>query len=361
MIIKRLQKTAVAVCDLSNIVMFWIFSKTSRIERFKISPLRFVFYPAIALSVLINTIIDVLAFAKTNNKNVLNVSGTMATLISGTCAVIANGGGLIAALFFNVGFPLGVYFILTGVGTAFLFHFSQVALKLTRFLLSPSYSQDLSAQKQMLALHTFYSGMLFSIFFGLLFTTLIPINTFFPALTILFFTVDCIWSALLSDDQKNTIKNFFSFNHETTLPFNEKESLAWQKQRAINPALFTFFQPSYHHDTVKAHLIGKNEVTAKAHLLEVVTLKKQHMQNIIKSNPLDKKHQHKLNILNEIDAHLTYQNQLNHDKLKQLCATNYLAKQSFFSMAEGDMGDIIEATKLYMEPSSCSHQSVQQN
>lgn len=344
--------------------MFWIFSKASRIEHFKTSPLRLILYPAIGLGVLINAIIDVFTFAKASNKNILKVSGILASLISAICAVIANGGGFIAALFFNAGFSFGIYFILTGVGTAFLFHVSQLLLKLTRFYLSPTYSQDLADQKQMLAQHAFYSSMLLSIFLGLLFTTLIPISTFIPSLTIFFFTADCIWSALLSDLQKDSIKIFFGFNHQVPQPINDKESLTRQKQRAINPTLFTFFQPTYHYDMVKAHLMQNNEQAAKSHLANTVCDKKKQIQSVVQSDPFDKKHQHKLNILNEIDAHLNCRNLLNHDRLEQLCQTNYFAKQSFFSMAEGDLGDIIEATKLHlhtMESPTCSHQSVQLN
>ena len=156
MLIRWLQKSAVAVCDLSNVAMFWIFSNPAWIKIFTTSSLRFVLFPAIAISVATNGVIDIINFSKTHNKNILSVTGVITSIIGAMGAVIANGGGLIAALFFSAGFPPGVYFILTGVATGFVFHLSQAIIKLTRYLHAPNFDSSLTDQNHVNILKTLF-------------------------------------------------------------------------------------------------------------------------------------------------------------------------------------------------------------
>ena len=147
-----------------------------------------------------------------------------------------------------------------------------------------------------------------------------------------------------------SVKQFFGLTTPPVLstPPSEQIALEVAKQSNINPSLLTFFQPTLKQDTVKAHLNSQNKEAATSFLLEEVNIKKQWIEQKTQKDPSDLKHNHKLTILNHIEAHLTTQTILDHDSLDELCSINYLAKQSFFSMAEGDMGDIIEATKLHI-------------
>ena len=332
--------------------MFWVLSNKVWIERFNAGPYKFFIFPAIAISGFINALIECYDVYHAPNKNLLTISSLVTTVIGTFGSVVANFGAVIAALYFNAAFPLGVYFILITVSAALIFNLSLCVIHLITFNQALTASKMRIQYKQSAAFHLFYTCMLSAIFSALMFTMVIPMVTIFPALAIAFFITDLLWSVVFPKSAKEWLQVLCGFSEENNFGESnveyESEHLMVTKQDEVKNDSLRFFQPTRRQDTVHSHLKAGNKTASSTYLQEEIRHKKSHLEKVISNYPNDLKHTHKLTVLNEIENYLTRTSTLTDKELECLCQENFLSRQSFFSMAQGEVDDIIEATKLHM-------------
>lgn len=354
--INTLQKVALFGLNLANGFMFVAFSRQTWINFFNHSAIRFIVFPLIAISSLVNASIECWRFHHEVNKNLTNSANFSLTLAFTLGGTIANVGGLVAAIFFHSMFGLGVYFILAAVGVGLCSSLVQALLYLHLYTKAPNLSIQKSLYKQMIAQQVFSFFMCSSIFFGLVFTAILPMTTIAPQCAAFFFVSDAIWTSLLPQEYKTQIKTFFGFS-EPIIDMEIKPSLEQNKNmlsadeskliEGAQAKTFSLFSPAFRKEQVHDLLSKGKHKAAKTYLLTELNQKIASMALAVKQNN-NQKHQHKILLLKEIQSSLSQSKSISETEIEDLVKTNFLAKQSFFSVAFGDVDDLIQAVSLYV-------------
>lgn len=366
------QKLTLAAKESSEVALFSFFSKLQSFLWFTTHALRFVLFPIIGVTFLVNAIIEGYKLKKAKNKNVESVFGFISTVASAALAIasitgtVLAGAGVIAAEF-----VAGPFLFVAALSVGITFQLGMLLINSIRALNAPSNSIERKAFIQS-SLNNLFNAVLLGLIAATVISVMIspagPAVLAALAITAATLTaVNLVWR-ILPHEWKLGIKSFLGLAKpklDLSNIVTQKHSNAlidgahveptpgiFEKKDEIKPSYTSrgLFTASFRRHKVMTMLNSGNLDGARNYVIQQVKAKQLELTTKLSNGKNDIKHQSKLLVVNHLLESLENK-ETDATPLKSITSLSDEQPRAFQSAwsSVGDTEDLYNAVKLFNE------------